>query len=58
MVGLRYVDRLVRRDGSWGIVSRVVVHDWARKDPLTEAVDLGDASRWGRRDRADLSYER
>lgn len=57
-IGLRYVDRLEKRDGRWGIVDRVVVHEWARKDPLTEAVDLGVDSEWGRRDRSDLSYRR
>jgi hypothetical protein len=27
--GGRYLDRLERRDGRWGIVDRLVVHDWS-----------------------------
>jgi hypothetical protein len=27
--GGRYLDRLERRDGRWGIVERVVAHDWS-----------------------------
>jgi hypothetical protein len=57
-VGLRYVDELERRAGQWRILDRVVVHEWARRDPIEELVDLGDASQWGRRGTRDLSYAR
>lgn len=30
--GGRYLDKLERRDGRWGIVDRLVVHDWSRHD--------------------------
>lgn len=62
-VGVRYVDRLERRDGRWAIVDRVVVHEWIRRDSIgeTSGVDavFADAElHWGRRDRTDLSYVR
>ena len=34
----RYIDRFERRDGVWKIAHRLVVNDWGRVDPLTEAV--------------------
>lgn len=30
----RYVDRYGRHEGRWGIASRVVVHEWTRREPL------------------------
>lgn len=56
LVGLRYVDRFERRDGSWLIARRTVVVDWTQvrevdEGPLAEA----DFVR-GRRDDQDAVY--
>jgi len=53
----RYVDRFERRAGRWGIVRRVVVHDWDAVLPV--AGDFGEmvaTFTGGRRDRTDESY--
>lgn len=34
VIGLRYVDRLERRNGEWRIAHRVCAMDWSRVDPL------------------------
>jgi hypothetical protein len=39
--GGRYVDRLERRDGEWGIAARVTLRDWSLMD---EIADIGDLS--------------
>ena len=36
----RYLDRYARRDGRWGILSRVCVHEWTRRQPLGEPMPL------------------
>jgi hypothetical protein len=53
-IGGRYVDRLARRDGRWGILERVVIHDWSRAEPL----DHPDGDRFiaGRASTEDASY--
>jgi hypothetical protein len=38
--GGRYLDQLERRDGRWGIVARVVAHDWSDAYPLTLYPDV------------------
>lgn len=48
----RYLDRLEKRGGRWGIVKRVYVHDFDRLDPVSQVQVEG----WGRRDRSDPSY--
>ena len=55
----RYVDRFERRDGSWRIAHRVVVHDWSMSTRLADdAFPLPmDSFVQGRRDRSDLIYE-
>ena len=35
--GCRYVDVMEKRDGTWGIVHRVVVMDWSRVDEVDQA---------------------
>ncbi len=37
--GGRYLDRLERREGAWGIVERLVVVDWAAHAPQGEGAD-------------------
>jgi 3-phenylpropionate/cinnamic acid dioxygenase small subunit len=45
-IGGRYLDKMTRRDGRWGIVRREVVFDWSRVDaastPYWELVGLDE----------------
>jgi hypothetical protein len=43
-VGVRYVDRMERRDGRWGIVERWTLRDWIRTD-TGQVGHLGDGPR-------------
>lgn len=54
----RYVDRFERRDGTWRIARRVVVHDWSTSTPLQGgSFPLPmDGFVQGRRDRDDPVY--
>lgn len=36
VVGMRYLDRLERRDGEWRIADRVVEQDWHRADQVVD----------------------
>jgi len=60
LVGGRYVDRLERRDGRWGIVVRRVTLEWSADlgapSPLTEQT-ANAFTPWSW-DRRDVSYER
>ena len=40
IMGLRYVDRLERRNGEWRIAHRVCAMDWTRTDPVTAKWDF------------------
>lgn len=46
--GLRYLDRLDRRDGRWAIARRAVVMDWEHTSPVTTAPRLEQWLRGGR----------
>ncbi|MFQ3894802.1 nuclear transport factor 2 family protein [Sphingobium sp. R-7] len=54
----RYLDKLERRDGKWGIVERIVLGDWDRVDEVTDRVegDLVAKLIRGTRDSKDPSY--
>jgi hypothetical protein len=55
--GGRYLDRLERWDGRWGIVTRVVISEWgARWDGSGTPEDSGFVP--ARMDKEDLSYQR
>ena len=60
----RLFDRFERRDGRWRIAHRRTIFDWNRDTPSSEGWCLGlfDPARpgmhLGRKDRADLSYDR
>jgi hypothetical protein len=54
----RYVDRFEKRQGTWAIASREVVHDWSERRACGPRMPHFDAYRSGRRDRDDASYER
>ena len=57
--GGRYLDRLERRDGQWGIVDRVVVVDWAAEAPQgTDSKGTLHAYPRGEWHEGDLSYRR
>jgi hypothetical protein len=53
----RYVDRFERRDGTWKIAERVVVHDWDLAEPVTLAFPPGRFTE-GARGPADPSHHR
>lgn len=56
VVGGRYLDRLVKRDGRWRIAERLYVMDWNRTSPSTMALEgglLGGLQRRGARGAAD-----
>jgi hypothetical protein len=57
-LALRYVDRLERREGVWGIVRRVALHDWSREDPLEWEWRDAHSMIQGLRSRDDHSYRR
>lgn len=59
VVGGRYLDRLVRRDGGWLIAERLYVMDWNRQGPSTmqDSGGMYDMlARRGRRWPDDPSY--
>jgi hypothetical protein len=54
--GGRYLDRLERRDGRWGIVDRMITVEWWNDpDALTT---FGSLAQQATRDRSDPSYTR
>lgn len=56
VVGGRYLDRLVKREGRWRIAERLYVMDWNRTSPSTMALEgglLGGLKRRGARGAAD-----
>lgn len=56
VIGLRYVDDVVRRDGEWRIAARDCVIDWTRTDPVSADGWRPDPAHSGRRDRTDPVY--
>ena len=59
VAGVRYVDRVERRDGGpWLIAHRVVVFEWSRIDPVGQSWSPEEQFTRGRRDRTDLVYQR
>ena len=53
----RYLDRFVKRDGRWRVLSRKVVDDWSRLDEVVEtAREVGPKNTICTRDRNDASY--
>jgi hypothetical protein len=54
--GGRYLDELVKRDGEWQIMDRVVVRDWSATDKIEGAHYSADDFVNGRRSREDLAY--
>lgn len=74
MVGGRLIDQLVREDGRWSIIKRVLLTDWQlplaagafeQPDPAAslnhlppEAQEIARTREQSRRDREDVSYQR
>jgi hypothetical protein len=58
VLGLRYVDRFERRDGTWLIAARVCAFDWTVTVPFDPARGFQFESTWtlGARDRTDVTY--
>jgi hypothetical protein len=61
MLSGRFVDRMEKRDGRWGIVERTLVKDWAQLMPHVPAFE--DPTVYpnglpieGQRGRTDFSY--
>jgi hypothetical protein len=57
VLGLRYVDRMERRDGKWRIADRRCAFDWSRVDPITGEWDFPAEALRGARDRSDPVYD-
>jgi SnoaL-like domain len=56
VVNVRYVDRMERREGKWGIARRVVIADSDRLD-VVERTWLSGNTAPAKRDRTDPSYD-
>ena len=58
ILGLRYVDRFEKRDGTWLIAKRVCAFDWTYTVPYNPAIkfQFGDDFTVGARDRSDITY--
>ena len=58
-LGLRYVDRLERRDGGpWLIATRICAFEWNYTLPLQPGIAYADDFTVGHRDRSDITYTR
>ena len=57
ILGLRYLDRFLRRDACWRISHRRCVYEWARVSPVPDGSELSAAYLRGRRGAGDPSYE-
>ena len=55
-LGGRFVDRLVREDGTWKVKHRTVVRDWSVAIPLTHDWESSNTLTPGQRSNADPSY--
>jgi len=56
VIGLRYCDRLERRDGEWRIANRVCAMDWSRIDAVPASWEFPPEAVRGLRDRTDPAY--
>jgi hypothetical protein len=58
VLGLRYVDRFERRDGTWLIAARVCAFDWSYTVEFDPARGFGFDAGWtlGARDTTDITY--
>lgn len=57
IVGARYLDRFVQRDGDWRLIFRTEVMDWGQSLPVENRwFESNDQLPKGKRGRSDLSY--
>jgi hypothetical protein len=56
VIGLRYVDRVERRDGEWRIAHRVCAMEWSRVDPVTSKWEFAPGTIRGRHFPDDVVY--
>src|SRR5690606_9302059 len=56
VIGVRYVDRFERRDGSWRIAQRTGVTEWTRVDAQEHQWDVPQGFRTGTRDATDAIW--
>ena len=58
VLGLRYVDRFERRNGTWLVAARVCAFDWSYTVEFDPARGFGFEAGWtlGSRDRNDITY--
>jgi hypothetical protein len=56
-LGGRFVDRLVREDGSWKVKHRIAMRDWSVSIPLTQDWELSRTLTEGGRLGNDPSYD-
>ncbi|MCW2550200.1 MAG: nuclear transport factor 2 family protein, partial [Mycobacterium sp.] len=58
ILGLRYVDRFEKRDGSWLIAKRVCAFDWTYTVPFDPSKKFAFDPDFtvGHRDRTDITY--
>jgi hypothetical protein len=54
----RYIDKLERRHGHWGITVRRFVMDWTYEAPQTDWLGAEWSASQPKRDRTDLAYQR
>jgi hypothetical protein len=52
----RYIDRLERCEGRWGIVERVLADEWNAVNPIAERLGGPEKYVFGTKDRTDLVY--
>jgi hypothetical protein len=56
VIGLRYVDRVERRQGEWRIANRVCAMEWSRVDPVTDRWEFAPGTMRGRPYPDDIAY--
>jgi 3-phenylpropionate/cinnamic acid dioxygenase small subunit len=56
VIGLRYVDRVERRQGEWRIAHRVCAMEWSRVDPVTGIWEFAPGTVRGRPFPDDIIY--
>lgn len=57
-VNVRYIDRMERRDGQWRIADRQLIWEGGRFEPVPNIAEARPLGQPGRRDRADVVYDR
>jgi hypothetical protein len=56
VIGLRYVDRVERREGEWRIAHWVWAREWSRVDAVTDIWEFAPGTMRGRPYPEDIAY--